>query len=88
MREVRVQIHLHEQRAWHWPFAETETHWIAIGVNRDLTEAFRIALRNTVDFLARRANLTRNGGRRYAWHDRTGPEPAASAMVRARLVSR
>jgi acetamidase/formamidase len=60
MREVRVQVHLHEQSGWQWPFAETETHWIALGVNRDLTEAFRIALRNTVDFLVRRAKLTRS----------------------------
>jgi acetamidase/formamidase len=59
MREVRVQVHLHEQPGWQWPFSETETHWIALGTNRDLTEAFRIALRNTIDFLVRRAKLTR-----------------------------
>jgi acetamidase/formamidase len=60
MREVRVQVHRHEQAGWQWPFAETETHWIAIGTHRDLNEAFRIALRNTIDFLARRASLTRH----------------------------
>ncbi len=59
MREVRVQVGLHEQAGWAWPFAETDTHWIALGMHRDLGQAFKIALSNTLDFLARRANLTR-----------------------------
>ena len=59
MREVRVQVHLHERPGWEWPFAETDTHWIALGLHRDLTQAFRIALRNTLDFLSRRAGLSR-----------------------------
>ena len=59
MREVRVQVHRHERAGWQWPFAETETHWIAMGMHRDLNEAFRIALRNTIDFLSRRAQLSR-----------------------------
>lgn len=60
MREVRVQVQLHERPGWEWPFAETESHWIALGVHRDLNEAFRIALRNTIDFFNRRARLTRH----------------------------
>ena len=60
MREVRVQVHLQEQAGWQWPFAENDTHWMAIGVHRDLNEAFRISLRNTIDFLSRRARLTRH----------------------------
>jgi len=59
MKEVRVQVHLHEKSGWEWPFAETDTHWIALGVHRDLNEAFRIALRNTIAFLSRRAGLSR-----------------------------
>ena len=59
MKEVRVQVQLHERPGWEWPFAETDTHWIALGVHRDLNEAFRIALRNTIAFLNRRASLTR-----------------------------
>ncbi|HEY8486436.1 MAG TPA: acetamidase/formamidase family protein [Limnochordales bacterium] len=57
MREVRIQVQLHEQPGWEWPFAETDTHWIAIGTHRDLNEAFRIALRNAIQFLVRRAGL-------------------------------
>jgi acetamidase/formamidase len=60
MREVRVQVHRHERAGWQWPMAENETHWIAMGMHRDLNEAFRIALRNTIEFLARRAKLTRH----------------------------
>ena len=60
MKEVRVQVQLHERAGWEWPFAETDTHWIALGVHRDLNEAFRIALRNTIAFLSRRASLTRH----------------------------
>jgi acetamidase/formamidase len=60
MREVRVQVHRHERAGWQWPFAETDSHWIAMGMHRDLSEAFRIALRNTIEFLTRRAPLNRH----------------------------
>ena len=57
MREVRVGVDLHERPGWEWPFAETPTHWIAIGTHVDLDEAFRIALRNAIQFLVRRAGM-------------------------------
>jgi acetamidase/formamidase len=60
MREVKIQVHRHERAGWQWPFAENDTHWMAMGMHRDLNEAFRIALRNTIEFLARRAKLTRH----------------------------
>ena len=59
MREVRVQVFLHKQAGWEWPFAETDTHWYALGMHQDLNEAFTIALRNALDFLERKAGLTR-----------------------------
>jgi acetamidase/formamidase len=59
MREVRVQVDLHEHPGWEWPFAETHTHWIALGLHRDLHQAFRTALQNTLAFLTRRAGLSR-----------------------------
>jgi acetamidase/formamidase len=59
MREVRVQVVLHRSPGWEWPFAETSDDWIAMGIARDLNEAFRIATRNTIAFLERRAGLTR-----------------------------
>jgi acetamidase/formamidase len=59
MREVRIRIVLHKQAGWSWPMAETATYWITFGIDRDLNEAFRIATRNVIDFLVRRARLTR-----------------------------
>jgi acetamidase/formamidase len=58
MREVSVQVNLHKNAGWTWPFAETTEHWIAMGIDLDLNEAFRIATRNTIEFLHRRAGLT------------------------------
>jgi len=59
MREVRIRVLLHKQVGWRWPFVETETHWIALGMDKDLNVAHRIALLNAIDFLAKRAGLTR-----------------------------
>ncbi len=37
-----------------WPRAETPTHWIAMGLNEDLDEAMKIAVRETINFLTER----------------------------------
>ena len=58
MREVRIRIVLHKQTGWQWPMAETSSHWIMLGIDSDLNEAFRIATRNTISFLSRRAGLS------------------------------
>jgi acetamidase/formamidase len=58
MQEVRVRVTLHEQPGWLWPMAETDTHWICMGIDIDLNEAFRIAVRNAIGFLERRVGLT------------------------------
>jgi acetamidase/formamidase len=59
MREMRIQVVLHKQAGWEWPFAETDDYWYALGTHQDLNEAFKIALRNALDFLERKAGLTR-----------------------------
>jgi acetamidase/formamidase len=58
MRELRLRIRLHKSAGWAWPFAETSDAWIALGIDADLNEAFRIATRNVIAFLERRAGLT------------------------------
>jgi acetamidase/formamidase len=58
MQEVRLRVSVHEQPGWTWPMAETDSHWICMGIDLDLNEAFRIAVRNAIDFLHRRAGLT------------------------------
>jgi acetamidase/formamidase len=42
---VRKDIHLA------WPRGETPTHWIAMGMDKDLVQATKIAVRQAVDFL-------------------------------------
>jgi acetamidase/formamidase len=42
-----------------WPRAETPTHWITIGLDADLNEAMRIAIRETVGFLVETQGLSR-----------------------------
>jgi acetamidase/formamidase len=42
-----------------WPRAETPTHWITMGLDPDLTEATRIAVHETLDFLANEKKLSR-----------------------------
>jgi acetamidase/formamidase len=59
MEEVRVQVILHERANYAWPMIETPTHWLMLGLHESLNEALRIALRNTIDFLAAKANLSR-----------------------------
>jgi acetamidase/formamidase len=41
------------------PRAETPTHWIAMGLNPDLTEALKMAVRETIDFLVAEKKMSR-----------------------------
>jgi len=58
MQEVLIQVVLHKQKNFQWPVAETATHWITVGLDKDLNTAMALAARNTIDFLASRAKLT------------------------------
>ena len=51
---VRKDMHLK------WPRAETPTHFITMGINEDLTEATKGALREMIDFLVKEKHLTRD----------------------------
>ena len=42
-----------------WPRAETPTHFIAMGIDKDLTEAAKIAVREAIDFLVTEKHLSR-----------------------------
>ena len=54
-----LQFVVHKELKLRAPRAETPTHWIAIGLNPDLTEALRMAVRETVDFLVAEKHLSR-----------------------------
>ncbi len=51
---VRKDLHLT------WPRAETPTHYITIGLDPDLTEAMKLATRETIDFLVTQKGLSRD----------------------------
>jgi acetamidase/formamidase len=57
MQEVLIQVVLHKQKNFHWPVAETATHWITVGLDKDLNTAMTLAARNTIEFLSTRAKL-------------------------------
>ncbi len=58
MQEMRIQVVLHKQKNFTWPIAETPTHWILLGLDKDLNVAMTLAARNAIKFLATRAGLT------------------------------
>jgi acetamidase/formamidase len=58
MKEVRVQVILHKQKNFAWPVAETESHWITLGLDRDLNVAMTSAARNAIKFLATQAKIS------------------------------
>ena len=41
-----------------WPRAETPTHWIVMGLDRDLTKATKLAVREAIDFLVTHKELS------------------------------
>jgi acetamidase/formamidase len=58
MQELRIRVLLHKNAGWRWPIAETPTHFIPMGLDKDLGNAFRLALVNAIEFLVKRAGLT------------------------------
>jgi acetamidase/formamidase len=59
MQELRIEVVLHKQKNFAWPVAETPTHWIMLGLDKDLNVAMTLAARNAIDFLATRGDLTK-----------------------------
>jgi acetamidase/formamidase len=53
------QFILHKDMHLTWPRAETPTYWITMGIDQDLTEAAKIAVRETIDFLMNEKKLSR-----------------------------
>ena len=58
MKELRIQVTLHKQKNLAWPVAETDSHWIIIGLDKDLNAAMTLAARNAIKFLAARAKIS------------------------------
>jgi len=58
MKEVQIQVLLHKQKHLAWPVAETDTHWITLGLDKDLHTAMTLAARNAIKFLAAQAKIS------------------------------
>jgi acetamidase/formamidase len=50
----KFQFILRKDMKLTWPRAETPTHWIVMGLNPNLEEAMKIAVRETIDLLTKR----------------------------------
>jgi acetamidase/formamidase len=53
------QFVLHKDMHLNWPRAETPTHFITMGIDTDLTEAAKICVHETLDFLVNEKKMTR-----------------------------
>ena len=51
-KEMRIQAIVRKDMKIEWPFIETRTHWITMGVNEDLNVAMVNATREAVNWLA------------------------------------
>jgi acetamidase/formamidase len=58
MKELRIQVILHKQKNLAWPVAETDSHWIILGLDKDLNAAMTLAARNAIKFLAAQAKIS------------------------------
>jgi acetamidase/formamidase len=58
MKELRIQVILHKQKNLAWPVAETDSHWVIIGLDKDLNQAMALAARNAIKFLATQAKIS------------------------------
>jgi acetamidase/formamidase len=51
-KEIEIQPIVRKDLHIDWPRAETATHWVFMGFDEDLNEAMKIAVNETVNFLA------------------------------------
>jgi len=59
-KEIRLQAIVRKDMKVNWPFIETRTHWITMGVNEDLNVALTNAVREAVDWLANQKMVPMN----------------------------
>lgn len=55
----RLRLTVRKDMTLEWPVAETDTHWIVMGFDENLTEATRITINQTIAFLSERFGLSR-----------------------------
>lgn len=62
----RLQLIVRKDLHFTWPRAETPTEWMTMGMDRDLTRATELAVRNMVDLLMEKRGLSRMEAYRLA----------------------
>jgi acetamidase/formamidase len=62
----RLQLIVRKDLHFTWPRAETPTDWMTMGMDRDLTRATELAVRNMVDLLMEKRGLSRMEAYRLA----------------------
>ncbi len=62
----RLQLIVRKDLHFTWPRAETPTEWMSMGMDRDLTRATELAVRNMVDLLMEKRGLSRMEAYRLA----------------------
>jgi acetamidase/formamidase len=65
-REIVIQPVVRKDLKIEWPRAETRTHYIMMGFDEDLNEAMKIAVRETVKFLAEQTMVPMSRDEAYA----------------------
>jgi acetamidase/formamidase len=65
-REIVIQPVVRKDLKIEWPRAETRTHFIMMGFDEDLNEAMKIAVRETVKFLAEQTIVPMSRDEAYA----------------------
>ena len=55
---MQIQVVLHKRKDLGWPVAETDKHWIVIGLDKDLSAAMILAARNAINLLAVQAKIS------------------------------
>jgi acetamidase/formamidase len=65
-KEIEIQPIVHKDMKLEWPRAETKTHWIFMGFDEDLTEAMKIAVRNTIEWLSSQKIVPMDRGEAYS----------------------
>jgi acetamidase/formamidase len=65
-KEIRIQPIVRKDMKLEWPFIETRTHWITVGVNEDLNVAMVNATREAVNWLANQKMVPLNRYEAYS----------------------
>jgi len=65
-KEIEIEPIVRKDLHIDWPRAETSTHWVFMGFDEDLNEAMKIAVRETVNFLAEQKMVPMSREEAYA----------------------